>query len=460
MTAVKPVVVFLGPSLPRHEAAEILDADYRAPARMGDIHCVMAFGVKTIILIDGLFNGVPSIWHREILDALCEGIRVLGASSMGALRAAELHRFGMEGYGTVFEWYRDGLLDSDDEVALIHGPEETGFHPLSEPLVNIRATLSQALEAGCINSDQAHQVIQYARQLYYPERSYGRLLASPVVKEWSEEQRCALTRYIDQKRVDIKRLDAVGVLKYCSESNGMPKVERDGRPQRPVYMQWELGPTLRATLHGRRGSIAGVHVLEEVQKDSARVSAMWAKLSRQFFILRWAEQNEVSCPPDYLNSYSQHWKEQHGVDDEGSWLRANGLMFETYKRLLEERALIQWISDQNPMEFGVECSLERQTRDSRARSYVLAWLQQNGIVPPADVEGPLANDGGVNSQENLDARVRVDERLDAHEVVTWAEKQGPLYFGLPWSFEVAWLRELQITGRAAEIAEMIIDEGG
>ena len=69
-------------------------------ARKGDIYRVIVSGVKTIILIDGVFHSTPSVWQRELLQAMEEGIRVLGASSMGALRAAELHPFSMIGYGT------------------------------------------------------------------------------------------------------------------------------------------------------------------------------------------------------------------------------------------------------------------------------------------------------------------------------------------------------------------------
>jgi hypothetical protein len=91
----KPVAVFLGPTLEKAQACAILDADYYPPARKGDVYRVMASGVKTIILIDGVFHSTPSVWQREILHALEDGIRVVGASSMGALRAAELHQFGM-----------------------------------------------------------------------------------------------------------------------------------------------------------------------------------------------------------------------------------------------------------------------------------------------------------------------------------------------------------------------------
>ena len=48
---------------------------------------------------------------------------------MGALRAAELHVFGMVGVGRVFELFRDGLLEDDDEVAVAHGPADSGYQP-------------------------------------------------------------------------------------------------------------------------------------------------------------------------------------------------------------------------------------------------------------------------------------------------------------------------------------------
>ena len=85
----------------------------------------------------------------------CMGIAVFGASSMGALRAAELHEFGMVGVGQIFEMFRDGVLEDDDEVALQHGPEELNYLPVSEPLVNIRATLKHAFEEGVIENQTA-----------------------------------------------------------------------------------------------------------------------------------------------------------------------------------------------------------------------------------------------------------------------------------------------------------------
>jgi len=111
------------------------------------------------------------VGHREILSALSRGVRVIGASSMGALRAAELDTLGMEGVGLVYRLYKEGTLVSDDEVALIYDPES--FFPLSEPLVNIRCTLRKARESGIVTADEEKEFLASARSLYFPDRTYS-----------------------------------------------------------------------------------------------------------------------------------------------------------------------------------------------------------------------------------------------------------------------------------------------
>ena len=63
---------------------------------------------RAVGIIDGYFQQVPSVWHKEILWAMAQGVHVFGSASMGALRAAELAPFGMRGVGLIFEAYRDG----------------------------------------------------------------------------------------------------------------------------------------------------------------------------------------------------------------------------------------------------------------------------------------------------------------------------------------------------------------
>ncbi len=142
--------VFLGPSLPVEEARGILDAVYLPPVAQGDVLRVLARRPDVIGFVDGYFDKVPSVWHKEILLALSRGVRVLGASSMGALRAAELADFGMEGVGTIYEWFRSGRLEDDDEVAIVHGPAEEGYVELSDAMVNVRDVCAASAAGGAV----------------------------------------------------------------------------------------------------------------------------------------------------------------------------------------------------------------------------------------------------------------------------------------------------------------------
>ncbi len=131
----------------------ILAAEYRPPAKRGDLLASAREGATVIGLIDGVFHQESAVAHREILAAIKEGVKVIGASSMGALRAAEMDTLGMVGIGKIYRMYRSGELESDDEVALVFDPE-SGL-ALSEPLINIRCTLKRALDTRVI-SPAAH----------------------------------------------------------------------------------------------------------------------------------------------------------------------------------------------------------------------------------------------------------------------------------------------------------------
>lgn len=208
------VVIFLGPSLDTERARKILDAEYRPPAARGDIFKAVQEGAKIIGLIDGVFFQACAIAHREILYALEHGVKVVGASSMGALRASELDVYGMEGVGRIYELYKNGELVSDDEVALLFEPES--LKPLSEPLVNIRYNLDRAEERGIITQDVKEKIVEVAKTLYYPERVYDRILSvaeGEIEKEVLEQ----LDKFLREELRDLKREDAIEALKRIKE---------------------------------------------------------------------------------------------------------------------------------------------------------------------------------------------------------------------------------------------------
>lgn len=206
------IIIFLGPSLPLHEAQAILDARYFPPARQGDLlSMAVQFKPKVIGLIDGYFMQTLSVWHKEILYALDQGITILGASSMGALRGAETAAHGMIGVGKIFELYKSGAVQDDDEVVLIHGPAEEGYIPFSIPLINLRITLEELAQKKLLEDEISSAFFKIAQSLYYPDRNFEKIAESAMQKGFSNELivrviSCIQEHYIDQKREDAKFL--------------------------------------------------------------------------------------------------------------------------------------------------------------------------------------------------------------------------------------------------------------
>lgn len=207
--------VFLGPSAPLDAARAALDATYLPPARRGDLRAATeTHAASRLILIDGYFEQVPSVWHKEILWALDQGIDVWGAASMGALRAAELASFGMRGHGRIFEAYRTGRFapfddpfEDDDEVAVVHGPEEMP-HVATEAMVDVRATLADACDAQVISPAVRDQIAVAAKSVFYKERTWQAVLAAAP----SEIDTDALAAWLPHGSRSQKRDDALGVL--------------------------------------------------------------------------------------------------------------------------------------------------------------------------------------------------------------------------------------------------------
>ncbi|HLY46328.1 MAG TPA: TfuA-like protein [Stellaceae bacterium] len=206
-------VIFVGPTLPPRQrpAGETL-WDWRPPLRQGELYRAAQEGPAAIGVVDGYFEVVPTVWHKEILWAMAAGIHVFGAASIGALRAAELAPFGMRGVGRVFEDFRDRVLEDDDEVAVLHGPEELGYPPVSDAMVDIRATLAAALGSGILSADIAARLAATAKALFYKERSWEAVLREAAAAGLPAATLAAFARWLPAGRVDQKRRDATAML--------------------------------------------------------------------------------------------------------------------------------------------------------------------------------------------------------------------------------------------------------
>ncbi len=202
-------VVFAGPSLPPALRPADPAFEWRPPVKQGELYQAALTRPAIIGVVDGYFEATPTVWHKEILWAMAQGVHVYGSASIGALRAAELHPFGMTGVGRIYEAYRDGVLEDDDEVAVLHGPEELGYPALTEAMVDIRATLDRAVSEGILDGRLAARLAEIGKGLFYKERSWRAMLrlaaagALPIA---------GFAAWLPGGRVEQKRADALEMI--------------------------------------------------------------------------------------------------------------------------------------------------------------------------------------------------------------------------------------------------------
>jgi len=212
---IKPIV-YLGPTLNREEASKILDADYRDPAKKGDFLrlSLTSDEKKYVGFVDGVFlhDYPPSpieVYHL----ATRKNIELIGASSLGALRAVELEKFGMKGIGKIFQLFKKGILNADDEVAVTFVRDKNILQ--SEALIDIRFNLFLAYKKGIITKQTKKRFVKIAKNIYFPFRNYDDIIKLtqeqfPSIHDELENFR----DYILKNRDSLKARDAIKLLKY------------------------------------------------------------------------------------------------------------------------------------------------------------------------------------------------------------------------------------------------------
>lgn len=209
-------VVFTGTSISHSDAKKILDAEYRQPVKRDDIRKLMASPPDIIGIIDGVFFDSAAVAHREIIEALKGGVTVVGGGSMGALRASELAPYGMIGVGRIYEMYKSGAIESDDEVAVTFNAET--MEALSIPLVNIRMTVRAMQDAQVLTQGRAASIVDVTRKIFYPDRNYWNIvnecIKKGVIGDAEKDELLGLFRKCE---VDVKREDSVLVLEKIKE---------------------------------------------------------------------------------------------------------------------------------------------------------------------------------------------------------------------------------------------------
>jgi hypothetical protein len=398
------IYIFTGPTLSREAVRAEVDAVCMPPVSQGDVYRVGIKRPRAIGIIDGYFERVPAVWHKEILWAMSQGIHVYGSASMGALRAAELCPFGMEGVGEIFEAYRDGALEDDDEVAVAHGAAEAGYRCLSEAMINIRRTLEAAEAAAVIGAETRRGLERIAKRLFYPERHYPRILQEGAAAGLAAAELGALRQWLPAGQVNQKQRDALQMLRLMRE-----QLAGEPGPKQVSYgmahtASWENLMTLAGSAgpgaEGDSEMLTTAVLVDELRlKGPDYVSAFHGAMLRHL-ALAAAQRDRDPLDAESLGRAAAEFRRARGLtsaEDVDAWLDQHHVSRERLEELVREEALLrrvvsrlQWQAVQRLPDY-LRLSGEYAELITRARS-------KQETLAARGLENPGLDDAGLSAE--------------------------------------------------------------
>jgi hypothetical protein len=399
------VYVFTGPTISAAEAGRELRAIYLPPAAEGDVYRAALQHPQAIGIIDGYFQSVPAVRHKEILWAMTRGVQIFGSASMGALRAAELTSFGMEGVGKIFEFYRDGVLEDDDEVTVVHGPMDLGYPVASEAMVNIRQTLAEAQKCGVISEKVRIGLEAIGKKLFYPDRNYRLILRLAAECGFSQTQLQRLEKWLPRNRVDQKKRDAIAMLRVMHQ-----RLKSGMKPKQISYtfehtVMWETamqhsgGPKMLP--HARSTVVDLDAVLDELRLKSGEYHRYCRLARERFLAIRETDRLRVTVGPTRRKKTELEFRRQHGLNqatDLARWMRENDLTKSEFKALITDEAQINWLKDRAHV-----ASLRFILQQLRLSGHY------RGVMARATAKRRLLESMGLNNFSLRDAGLTVNE---------------------------------------------------
>jgi len=242
------IKVYAGLSLSAAEvAARLPDCEASGPVARGDVAADCRRATNVVVIIDGKFQQSLAVSAAEIMDALRAGVRVYGAASMGALRAAELHPYGMTGHGAIYEqvvgqrWFRDDLLG------------QAFFEPTLEsasvPYVNYHFGLLAQQARGALREGEVELLAEIGRGIHFALRDRSALVQA-LERQDPPRKEALVAAATAALQHDQKRLDAIGLLERVAAD--LQRVAELNRAvltsQRQAHYHDELDPSVELSV--------------------------------------------------------------------------------------------------------------------------------------------------------------------------------------------------------------------
>jgi hypothetical protein len=378
-----------------------------SPAAEGDVCRVTRQRPQAIGIIDGYFQSVPTVRHKEILWAMSRGIHVFGSASIGALRAAELAAFGMDGVGTIFELYRDGVLEDDDEVAIAHGPAEVGFRAASEAMVNIRQTLRKAERLDIISTELRKALEKIAKELFYPDRSYPMLVRCASEKGLPEAKLARLQRWLPNGQVNQKREDALAMLRLMRR-----RLAKGLEPKRVSYcfehtVMWESARRqsgdLRFDLNAQPSVAALGPLLDELRLEGDHYRQHSLMALERFFAIQEAERAGMTVSNKGKRRTEIVFRRERGLVDAAQveqWMNDNDLNDYQFDALMMDEARVRWVH-QGAQFASLSCLPEQLRLSGDYPRLVARAVAKDRLLESLGLKNPCLKDADLTENQLL-----------------------------------------------------------
>ena len=418
-------LVFLGPSLPLAEARDLCpDAEFHPPVRFGDLYALACDPPGQVLIVDGVFHDDTPVWQREILELLQRGWQVLGAASMGALRALELAPYGMLGLGTVFEWYRSGRIEGDDEVALMHGPAEMDYSPLTLPLVDVRHFLAGLEQQGVLAPGQVAGILRGFKHRGFVTRTRGALM--DLVRAEGADVATVRDQLLDQAH-GLKAQDTRLALRIVAGRLRPPAAPVRWPPPPPPPTHPE------AALQRRVYPIAGssLQVADALRAAVRRPQDLAGPLresSRRWFLCDWTRISGQGPGAAQRRAFAV----QHATGLASAlgvslprWCAASALRDDELPEWMAGLAIETWLAGQTAEELGIAHPLHG-SEPSLIPLVLVDWMRRHGVRAPPE------------------------HRTSTGHMAEWLVQMGPGFFGArDYHPDTALFQTLAGTGRLA-----------
>jgi hypothetical protein len=447
LTGQAPICVFIGPTIDVNTARRHLpQAAFLPPAAQGDVYRCARAQPKAIAIIDGYFERVPAVWHKEVLWALSQGIPVYGSSSMGALRAAELTTFGMVGVGWIYRQLADGLLTDDDEVAIVHASAEDDYRAGSEAMVNIRRTLTAAHDQGVLTEKEASLLTARAKMLFYPERCWPQVVQD-AREVFGQPTATALREWLRTGRVDQKKLDAIALLNHLAAEDPQP-VSVPWRFNHTVYWSEMAGSSaldIRAVESpnesGGRVDVTAEAILDELRLDhDAFKSAFRSALIRTMAGML-ADRMGLQAAEQSVEALAQRHFTTLGInsdEDLESWLLANRLGRRDVYRLAESEAQYEQVN-RRLSALAMAGLIDYLRWSGALERLAVRARRKDEVLGAVGMDAPTIKDTGADPSVVYERWFEANGMTQPADVDTWARESG---YGDVHRFRRMMLREL------------------